>query len=41
MDFSIGIGKLVYGDYLFGVVLLVVAIGIAQFITSKSLLGRS
>lgn len=40
--FLFGIGKLVYGDYLFGVILLVVAIGIAmKLVTSKSLLGRS
>ena len=40
--FLFGIGKLVYGEYLFGVVLLVVAIGIAmKLVTSKSLLGRS
>ena len=39
--FPFGIGKLVYGDYLFGVILLVVAIGIAmKLVTSKSLLGR-
>ncbi len=40
--FLFGIGKLVYGDYLFGVILLVVAIGIAmKLVTSKSLLDRS
>ncbi len=40
--FLFGIGKLVYGEYLFGVILLVVAIGIAmKLVTSKSLLGRS
>ena len=40
--FLFGIGKLVYGEYLFGVILLVVAVGIAmKLVTSKSLLGRS
>ena len=40
--FLFGIGKLVYGDYLFGVILLIVAIGIAmKLVTSKSLLDRS
>ncbi|MEC7906026.1 MAG: sodium:solute symporter family protein [Verrucomicrobiota bacterium] len=40
--FLFGIGKLVYGEYLFGIILLVVAIGIAvKLVTSKSLVGRS
>jgi len=40
--FLFGIGKLVYGELVFGLILLVVAIGIAiKLVTSKSLLGRS
>ena len=40
--FLFGIGKLVYSEYLFGIILLVVAIGIAvKLVTSRSLVGRS
>jgi len=40
--FLFGIGKLIYGELVFGLILLVVAIGIAiKLVTSKTLLGRS